>query len=92
MVEGQAEKKDAVVVGGEGGDSNNVDNVCASGIGDGSTIIASRQLLRGGDFRAQHSSESMFAAIAFVGAAVAAVVSGGNVGGGASGGVVREGK
>ena len=88
----RAEKKDAVVVGGEGGDGDNVDNVHASGIGDDSTVIASRQLLRGGDFRAQHSSEAMFAAIAFVGAAVAAVVSGGDVGGGAGGGVVGGGK
>jgi hypothetical protein len=71
----RVERKDAVVVGGEGGDRDNVDNVHASGIGDDSTVIASRQLLRGGDFRAQHSSEAMFAAIAFVGAAVAAVVS-----------------
>jgi hypothetical protein len=30
---GRAEKKDAVVIGGEGGDGNNVDNVRASGIG-----------------------------------------------------------
>jgi hypothetical protein len=57
---GRAEKKDAVVVGGEGGDGNDVDNIRASGIGDDSTVIASRQSLRGGDFRAQHSSEAMF--------------------------------
>ncbi len=82
------EKKDAVIIGGEGGDGNDVDNVCASVTGDDSTIIASRQLLQGGDFRAQHSSEAMFVAIAFVGAAVAVVVSGGNVGGGAGGGIV----
>jgi hypothetical protein len=88
----RAEKKDAVVVGGEGGDGDDVDNVRASGIGDDSTVIASRQSLRGGDFRAQHSSEAMFAAIAFVGAAVAAVVSGGDVGGGAGGGVAGGGK
>jgi hypothetical protein len=86
------EKKDAVVIEGEGGDSNNVTNVRASGIGDNSTVIASRQLLWGGDFRAQHSSEAMSAAIASVDAAVAAVVSGGDVGGGAGGGVVGWGK
>jgi hypothetical protein len=89
---GQAEKKDTVVVGGEGGDGDNINNVRASGIGDDSTVIASRQSLWGGDFRAQHSSEAMFAAIAFIGAAVAAVASGGNAGGGASGGVIGGGK
>ncbi len=72
----------------EGGDGDDVDNVRASGIGDDSTVIASRQSLRGGDFRAQHTSEAMFAAIAFVGAAVATVVSGGDVGSGAGGGIV----
>jgi hypothetical protein len=89
---GQAEKKDAVVIGGEGGDGDDVDNVRASGIGDDSTVIASRQALQGGDFRAQHSSEAMLAAIALIGTAVAAVVSGGDVGGGAGGGVVGGGK
>ncbi len=90
---GEAEKKDAVVVGGEGVVGDDVANVRASGIGDDSTVIASRKLLRGGgDFRAQHSSEAMFAAIAFVGAAVADVDSGGDVGGGAGGGVVGGGK
>jgi hypothetical protein len=85
---GRAEKKDAVAIEGGGGDGNNVDYVRASGIGDNSTVIASRQSLRGGDFRAQHSSEAMFAAIAFIGATVAAVVSGGDVGGSASGCVI----
>ncbi len=85
------EKKDAVVVGGEGGDGDDGDNVRASGIGDDSTVIAFRQLLRGGEFRVQHSSEAMFAAIAFVGAAVAAVVSRGDVGGSAGGGVAGGG-
>ncbi len=88
---GWAEKKYAVAVGGEGGDRNNVDNVRASGTGYSSTAIASRQLLQGGDFRAQHSSEAMFAAIAFVGAAVAAVARGCNVDAGTGGGVVGGG-
>jgi hypothetical protein len=89
---GRAEKKDAVVVGWERGDGNNVNNVRASGIGDDSTVLAYRRSLRGGDFRAQQSSEAIFGVVAFVGAAVATVVSGGDVGGGAGGGVVGGGK
>jgi hypothetical protein len=63
---------DSIVGGGRGG-------------GNGGTVIASRQLLRGQPSKAQHSPEAMLAVIVsftFVGAAVVAFVSGGNVGGG----------
>ena len=82
---GRAEKKDTVVVRGRGGDGdNNIYDVHASGTDDDGSVIYSRQLLRGGYFSAQHSSEAMiFAAIALVGAVVAAVVSIGDLGGGA---------
>jgi hypothetical protein len=81
---GWAEKEDNDIVEGEGGDGDNVDNVRSSGTGDDGTVIASRESLRAGHFRAQqqHSSEAMFTALVLVGAAVAFVISGGNVGGG----------
>ena len=64
-----AEKKDTVVVRGRGGDGdNNIYDVHASGTDDDGSVIYSRQLLLGGYFSAQHSSEAMiFAAIALVG-------------------------
>jgi hypothetical protein len=52
---------------------------------DGGNLIGSSRLLRGGSFEAQHSAEAKIAAMAsfaFIGAAVAVVVSGGDVGGG----------
>ncbi len=52
---------------------------------DGGNVIGSSHLLRGGSFEAQHSAEAKIAAMAsftFIGAAVAVVVSGGDVGGG----------
>jgi hypothetical protein len=51
---------------------------------DGGNIIGSSLLLRGGSFKAQHSAEAKIAAMAsfaLIGAAVAVVVSGGDVGG-----------
>ena len=81
------EKKDSVVIGGEGGDGKDVNNVYTRGIGSNSTVIASRRLLRGGHFRAQHSAEAVFTAIAslaFVRTAIAAIVNGDNVGGDAA--------
>ncbi len=56
--------------------------------GDGSAVIASRQMLRGKSSKAQHLSEAMLMAIAsfaFPGAAVLAIVSGGEGGIGKSG-------
>jgi hypothetical protein len=59
------------------------------GKGDGRNVIGSSRLLRGGSFKAQHLAEAMIAAMAsftFIGAAVAVVVSGGDVGGGGGSG------
>ena len=90
---GRAEKKkDTVVVGRRGGNGdNNVEDAHASGTGDDGSVVYSRHLLRGGNFSAQHSPEAMISgAIAFVGAAFTAVVSVGDLGGGAivGGGIV----
>ncbi len=53
------------------------------GCGNGSAVIASRRMLRGKSSKAQHFSEAMLMAIAsfaFAGAAVLAIVSGGEGG------------
>jgi hypothetical protein len=55
------------------------------GEGDGGNVIGLSCLLWGGSFKAQHSTEAKIAAMAsfaFIGTALAVVVSGGDVGGG----------
>ncbi len=59
------------------------------GEGDGGNVIGLSHLLRGGSFKAQHSAEAKITAMAsfvFIGAAVAVVVSGGDVGSGGGSG------